>query len=465
MTDGASEHRPDGLVFVGTRFNVRLETRPLPSGGAHQFEIVESPDAAAIVPILAGDEEPLVVLVEQERPAVGGRLLEIPAGLLEAQERPEETAVRELREETGYTAGSLRALTRIYSSPGVITEAIHIYLATDLTLMRASPTPADTDEIARVRSLPLREAVSMALRGEILDAKTIVGLLLARDAFLGATGQRDQMPANEGGAGVQMDPLNPPYSTEGGASDEAPTGDSGLRFETILGQEYNYANVTAYQAMEDRARLFSLYLTLVGVLATALGVAYQFGIANDSKTRQYFPLIALLLVFLVGALGVVFFLQLIRLRQAWRQSALVMNRIKEYYIRHFIKQVPDAVDAFHWRTTTIPTGERFGSVTFLICFTVAVLGSLAFGATFLIGAAYLQTQMGLSSTDGLSLAVLAGLAVVVAALSLLLHTLYFRSQLSKKREIKAVEEEERIIGPTAKLRPSQDPWPRSTERA
>ena len=464
MTDGTSEHRPDGVVFVGTRFNVRLETRPLPSGGAHQFEIVESPDAAAIVPILTGGEEPLVVLVEQERPAVGGRVLEIPAGLLEAQERPEETALRELREETGYTAGSLPALTRIYSSPGVITEAIHIYVATDLTLIRASPTPADTNEIARVRSLPLREAVSMALRGEILDAKTIVGLLLARDALLGATGQRDQMPANEGGAGVQMDPLNPPYSTEGGASDEAPTGDFGLRFETILGQEYNYANVTAYQAMEDRARLFSLYLTLVGVLATALGVAYQFGGANNKQISQYFPLIALLLVFLVGALGVVFFLQLIRLRQAWRQSALVMNRIKEYYIRHFIKQVPDAVDAFHWRTYTIPTGERFASVTFLICFTVAVLGSLAFGATFLIGAAYLQTQMGFS-TNGLPLGALAGLAVVVAAVSLLLHTLYFRSQLSKKREIKAVEEEERIIGPTAKLRPSQDPWPRSTERA
>src|SRR5258708_37061461 len=97
MTDGTSEHRPDGVVFVGTRFNVRLETRPLPSGGAHQFEIVESPDAAAIVPILTGDEEPLVVLVEQERPAVAARVLEIPAGLPQPQGRPEQTALRALR--------------------------------------------------------------------------------------------------------------------------------------------------------------------------------------------------------------------------------------------------------------------------------------------------------------------------------------------------------------------------------
>jgi hypothetical protein len=248
-----------------------------------------------------------------------------------------------------------------------------------------------------------------------------------------------------------MDPTNAPF----GSDDSGGTGGA-LRLETILSQEFNYANVTAYQANEDRARIFSLYLTLVGVLATALGVAFQFGLQNTPQTRAIFPAIAFLLVFLAGALGSVFFLQLIHLRRAWRESVVTMNRIKEYYIRSLLPSIPDAVDAFRWRLSTIPTGERFGSVPFLICFTVAVLGSLSFGAAVVIGLMALDPLGGLPYVGKLAEDTAFVLAGAVALLSLLLHTQYYRNKLSKKLEQKQLATEEAIIGPTTR-RKAGDP--------
>jgi ADP-ribose pyrophosphatase len=444
MSSSANERPPDGLVFSGQRIRVRLETRALPDGGTHQFEIVESPAAAVVVPILPGEGggEPQVLLVEQERPPVGQRLLEVPAGLLDGTEQPEDTARRELTEETGYTAGALIPLSRFYPSPGVMTELLHLYLATDLA--RAATGPADANEIARVLTVPLGEAIAMARTGRIVDAKTIVGLLLARETLRGAA-HADGPAPQRGGSNVQMDPTNPPF-----ASDDSGGEGSALRLETILSQEFNYANVTAYQANEDRARIFSLYLTLVGVLATALGVAFQFGAQNNSQIKAIFPAVAFLLVFLAGALGSVFFLQIIHLRRAWRESVLTMNRIKEYYIRSLLPNIPDAVDAFRWRTATIPTGERFGSVPFLISFTVAVLGSLSFGAATVIGLVALDPLGGLPYFGQLPEGVDFLAAAVVALLSLLLHTRYYRRQLSKKKEQEQLAKEEAIIGPTTR---------------
>src|SRR5579863_257226 len=126
MSESAGTTLPDGVVFNGRRFKVRLQTLAKPLGGVSQYEIVETRAAAAVVPIVrqGAGNEPHVVLVEQERPAVGTRTLEIPAGIIDPRkatpgelETPDMTAVRELREETGYATApeGLRHLSTIYT--------------------------------------------------------------------------------------------------------------------------------------------------------------------------------------------------------------------------------------------------------------------------------------------------------------------------------------------------------------
>src|SRR6266567_6831044 len=148
-------------LFHGKLINLRVENIPKPSGGTSRFEIVEHPDAVAIVALrydLVGSSEavPCVVLVNQERPAVKRKTWEIPAGLIEAHERdsPQLTAARELREETGYLADNWQCLTREYPSPGFSTEAITIYLATQVyasSNTQSANIPSDPTEIAHVR--------------------------------------------------------------------------------------------------------------------------------------------------------------------------------------------------------------------------------------------------------------------------------------------------------------------------
>jgi ADP-ribose pyrophosphatase len=103
-------------------------------------------------------------------------LLEIPAGTLEPDEPPEKTAPRELKEETGYSAQRWESLGRFFPSPGVLSEEMYLFLARDL----AEGTSAEMDdEDIEVEKIPLHEALEMVARGEIADAKSIVGLLLA----------------------------------------------------------------------------------------------------------------------------------------------------------------------------------------------------------------------------------------------------------------------------------------------
>ena len=104
-------------------------------------------------------------------------MYEIPAGRLDPGESPEECAGRELREETGYSARHLRRLTTIYTTPGFTDELIHIFVAEDLTSGVASREP---DEFMELDSVPLSRAVTMVHSGDIVDAKTALGLLLAQ---------------------------------------------------------------------------------------------------------------------------------------------------------------------------------------------------------------------------------------------------------------------------------------------
>lgn len=178
-------------VYRGRLITVRQVPVKRPDGHRAIFDIVLHADAVAIVAVRyqparerVAAPEPLIALVRVNRPAIGKQCLEIPAGLVDPDERghPERTAARELREETGYVAGKLARLTCVYTSPGFTDEAITIYLAKGLEPAPGHPEP-DATEIAGLQWMPLGEALNLVRDGTIDDAKSVLGLLLARDAL------------------------------------------------------------------------------------------------------------------------------------------------------------------------------------------------------------------------------------------------------------------------------------------
>jgi len=159
-------------VYEGRIFNVVLEEVTLPNGATKKREIIRHPGAAAMVPLL---EDRRVVMVKQYRHAVGRFVWEIPAGTLEPGEDPLTCARRELVEEIGYEAGRLEKITEILPAPGYTDEHIHVFLATGLT---PAEQQLEDDEVLDVEFVPFETALGMVRRGEIQDAKSIVGLLL-----------------------------------------------------------------------------------------------------------------------------------------------------------------------------------------------------------------------------------------------------------------------------------------------
>jgi ADP-ribose pyrophosphatase len=145
----------------------------LASGRLTTREIAEHSPSVCIVPL---DDQGNVLLVRQYRKPVEAELLEVPAGGVEEGEVSQEAVLRELREETGYTAGTLRHLCSFWMTPGWATEYMHAYLATDLS---PAHLDADYDEDISVVRVPLSQIPQMIQSGEIQDAKSIVSLLLA----------------------------------------------------------------------------------------------------------------------------------------------------------------------------------------------------------------------------------------------------------------------------------------------
>ena len=174
------------VVYQGNYLTFRIDAVRDSGGGEHERELVLHPGAVAIVP-LDGDD---VLLVRQWRHATGGALLEIPAGTVDLRdddtpEDPAACAVRELGEETGTQAGRWRHLGTFWTAPGFTDEHMHLYLAQDLAPAPEGVGPEPDERLELVR-MPWRDAVAAAERGEIHDAKTIVGLLrLARMADRG----------------------------------------------------------------------------------------------------------------------------------------------------------------------------------------------------------------------------------------------------------------------------------------
>lgn len=162
-------------VFAGKIINLRLDSVQLPDGNKAKREVVEHPGAVAVVPILPDGS---IVLVKQYRHPVGEVTWEIPAGKLESKEAPELCAYRELEEETGYRADTMRKLTAFFTTPGFTNELIHVYAAQGL---RATSQNTDADEFIDALAVSRDEALRMIKSGEIKDGKSIIGILMAAE--------------------------------------------------------------------------------------------------------------------------------------------------------------------------------------------------------------------------------------------------------------------------------------------
>jgi len=162
------------ILMRGRAFSIRRDHMKTPDGFETKFEIIDHGGSAIIIPI---DDDGNVFLVRQYRHATGTELLELPAGTLDHDEDPEICAAREIREETGMAAGKLTKLGDFYLAPGYSTEHMVVFLATEL---REDPLEADEDEFLSVETVPIAEALQMAERGEMPDAKSLAALFLAR---------------------------------------------------------------------------------------------------------------------------------------------------------------------------------------------------------------------------------------------------------------------------------------------
>jgi len=167
------------LVFNGKLVKLRVDTVRLPNGREARREIVVHRGAMAAVPLLDGDR---VVLVRQFRQAAGETLLEIPAGTLEPGEDPIAGIARELAEEIGYRPNRITRMFSSYLAPGYSSEMLHTYLAEELVRESAH---ADADEFIEVVEMPLAEAAEKITSGEIKDAKSICGILMAQRFLAG----------------------------------------------------------------------------------------------------------------------------------------------------------------------------------------------------------------------------------------------------------------------------------------
>ena len=161
------------IIYPGRAFTIRRDHLRMPDGHETKFDIVEHGGSVIILPV---DGNGNLLFVRQYRHAAGLDLLEFPAGTLDEGETPEACASRELREETGMAAARMERLGGFYLAPGYSTEYMHVYLAMDL---HPDPLEADADEFLSLERVPAREALAMAARGDIPDAKSLAAFCLA----------------------------------------------------------------------------------------------------------------------------------------------------------------------------------------------------------------------------------------------------------------------------------------------
>ncbi|MDO5040764.1 MAG: NUDIX hydrolase [Peptoniphilus sp.] len=158
-------------IYDGKIVKLRIDTVELPNKKYSKREIVEHSPAVAIVAVTQEDE---LLLVKQYRKPIEKMIYEIPAGMVELKEKPKDAAVRELREETGYTTDKIEYMTEFYTSPGFCDEKIHAFYTEDIEIDSQN---LDEDEFLYCVKVPYDDVVKMIMRGEITDAKTIAAVL------------------------------------------------------------------------------------------------------------------------------------------------------------------------------------------------------------------------------------------------------------------------------------------------
>lgn len=157
-------------IYNGHIINLQKRTVKLQSGKKTKREIIKHPGSVAIIPLIDNET---IILIEQYRSALEKTILEIPAGTIEFNEKPDECAKRELLEETGYIFNNIKQIQIGYISPGYSDEKMYFYLATDLAYIKKNP---EQDENIRIRKIKLKDATEMIKNGEIKDLKTIYSI-------------------------------------------------------------------------------------------------------------------------------------------------------------------------------------------------------------------------------------------------------------------------------------------------
>jgi 8-oxo-dGTP pyrophosphatase MutT (NUDIX family) len=160
-------------VLDGRVIKVNIEQVKLPNDHVATLEIVHHPGGAAVVAL---DDAGRVCLVRQYRHAAGGYIWEFPAGKIDDREAPLQTARRELEEEAGRTAREWRSLGEYLSSPGFLTEVVHLFLATGLSEVERR---LEASEVLEAHWLPFEQVMQMAHSGELRDGKSLAALLRA----------------------------------------------------------------------------------------------------------------------------------------------------------------------------------------------------------------------------------------------------------------------------------------------
>lgn len=163
-------------IYEGKIINLKVDEVNLPNGRTSKRELIEHPGAVAILAITA---EKKIIMVEQYRKALERSIIEVPAGKLEKGETPETTAMRELEEETGYTADSLQLIQSFSTSPGFADEVVHLFFAEGLRKSESGAV-TDDDEFVELMEVTVEEAEQMMRDNRIYDAKTAFAVLWAK---------------------------------------------------------------------------------------------------------------------------------------------------------------------------------------------------------------------------------------------------------------------------------------------